>query len=173
MQFRYRITLEDYFEAQRLIRRIRGLHGLVWLLRLILILIGAASLFSLGYSYFRGPGELSATWQSVRPAVYLFCVALLFGWVVYPRQVKRSYRKNPMLQREISVNFDENRVRSDDGVGGASEFPWSHYDQFSEGSRVFVIRTTGNLFSIVSKGQMSTEEREALRSVLAKNLKKK
>ena len=41
-----------------------------------------------------------------------------------------------------------------------------------EAARSFV-RTPGNVFSIISKSQMSSEQVEALRSVLAKNLKKK
>lgn len=156
-----------------MILRIQRLH---WFYRfgvLILIFYVLSSLISFGLVYRRAPGEWHAESIVLVPAALICVGGLLFIRVLYPMVLKRNYNRNPALHREIRVDFDEERVRSNDGAGGTSDSPWSHFDCFSEGSRAFVIRTPGNVYSIISKSQMTTEELAFLRAVLRNNLKKK
>jgi uncharacterized integral membrane protein len=163
VKFSYRISLEDYQEAQRLIRKLFApwLRWIWWAAVALWVLI---SLFML-YANTQGPEKLHAAWRNQLPLVVILAIYFL-SQLLIRFQVKRSYKRNSALHREISVDIDEQRFEADDGAGAKSISPWDHYDRFLEGKRVFVFSGPSKICLIVSKSNMTTEQATYVRHVL-------
>jgi hypothetical protein len=170
MQVRYRISLEDFREAQALMRKLRR-HYRVFR-ALLFVCLAPPSLFVLTAPLLiwmnrQNPDKAHATWAAVEPVLIVLGFVAVYWALLHPLRIKRAYARNPALHREITAEINETRFTADDGAGNRTEQMWNTYDRFGEGKRIFLIGTPGNIFSIVSKSEMRESEIQELRALLA------
>jgi hypothetical protein len=168
MQLRYRISLEDYREAQRLIWRIRFHRRTVWGFRIFLgmvVLVLIAPWLMLPWS--ARPNQVQILWQNDLPLLIILAALLAYFFLLRPWTVRRSYFRNPELRREIHAAVDSAGLRAADDAGNRSEIVWSHFNRFTEGRRTFVLGTPGNIFHIVPKSGMDADGQQQFRQILA------
>lgn len=171
MIVRYRINLEDFREAQRLIFKLSRAYKFVLFLCFPLGLFVLIQMVSM-WQFRRDAAQLNQLWLNYRPLDVILIAILIFWKILRPIQVKRAYTRNLPLHRGLTVDFEESGFRADDGVGNRSELRWNLFDRYLEGNRVFLLRTPGNIFHIVSKSGMSSDQQEMLRGLLARNFEK-
>lgn len=172
MTVRYRISLDDFREAQRLIFRLSGAYKFLLFLCFPFGIFVVAQIGSMWH--FRADAvRLNELWLNFRPLDLIVIGIVIFWKIVRPMQVKRAYVRNPNLRRDLTVDFQESGFRADDGAGNRSELQWNLFNRFVEGKRVFLLRTPGNIFHIISKSGMSGDQQDMVRRLLDENLPKR
>jgi hypothetical protein len=167
--FSYQISLSDYQEAQKLIRRLSA-PWLRWLFWLITLVYGLTLLATLLIFVSARP-KFHEAFLAIRPFLVYLTVLTLLPLLVR-LQVNRTYRKNPMLHRRISVNMDEEHYDAEDGEGAQSTSPWTYFYRFAEGKRVFVIGNRSKVYLIISKSNMTEVETSQAREILSKAVRR-
>jgi energy-coupling factor transporter transmembrane protein EcfT len=163
--FSYQISLSDYQEAQKLIRRLAAPWSR-WLRGLALFVYGLMLLATLLIFVLARP-KFHDAFLAIRPMLVFLTILILLP-LLTRFQASRAYRKNPMIRRRISVSMDEEHYQAEDGEGTKSISPWSNFDRFAEGKRVFVIGSRSKIYSIISKSQMTDIDTAQVREVLSK-----
>jgi hypothetical protein len=170
MQVRYRMSKEDYLEAQKLMRKLASpfFRYMNWVLRAILV----ASVFLLLFTALNGKSQFESVFLNLRPLLVILVFYFLLFPILLPFLASRAYRKNIFLQREITAKISEEGYEADDGAGANNSATWDHYDRFLEGKRVFIFGNPSRIFTIVSKAAMTQEEQQYFRTVLHERIGK-
>lgn len=169
MKIRYRISSEDYQDAQKLILRFTYSYSAV---RVLAIVLFAIAILLLTYANVAMMPNSYNLWLNLRPLLFLLACVLLFP-LAYRFRAARAYRRNPTLHREISADLSETGYQAEDGAGAKSSITWDFYDRFLEGKRVFVLRSLSRTFTIVSKASLSDDEIANIRTLLRQSVKKR
>jgi hypothetical protein len=167
--FSYQITLGDYQEAQKLIRRLSA-PWLRWLWWLALLVYGLTLLATLLIFVSDRP-KFHDVLVAIRPIFVCLTIFTLLPLLMRV-QASISYRNNPMLRRKISVSMDEEHYEADDGEGAKSISPWANFHQFAEGKHVFVIGNRSKIYLIVSKSKLTDVETSQVREILSKAVRR-
>jgi hypothetical protein len=121
MQLRYRVTLEDYREAHKLMCGLVR-SPLTKVMRWTgTALFTAVMIGTLLYEYSRVPGspEDRTFGLIVMVAVAVIALSAALRWFS-ARSVDRAYARDPVWQREFTADFDDQAVSFDDGLGATS-----------------------------------------------------
>jgi uncharacterized membrane protein YbhN (UPF0104 family) len=168
MQLRYRISLDDYLEAQRLIWSLRFRRTTVWGIRAFLGLVAMVLIIPwLLLPWSARPNQIQILWQNDSPILTILAALLAYFLLIRPWTIRRAYLRNPDVRREINAEVDSTGLRAADDAGNRSEIVWSHFNRFTEGRRTFVLGTPGNIFHIVSKSGMDADGQLQFRQILA------
>jgi len=160
MQIKYRISLEDWREAQKLMRKSISSRRSKFAdtAGIILLLMG---IFIVGLCI----AEVGNTWIKVGIVAALLILPR-FGRIYCSRVIDQRYNENPWIQRDLVADLHDDRFEVDDGAGAKRSETWDHYDRFREGKNVFIIGGPSMIFTIISKAQMSENEQSFIRELL-------
>lgn len=166
MKIRYRISLEDYSEAQKLMCKLVSAYSPVSATIILLVLC------ALIFLYFAYSPQSSPAWYFSLPVIAILLFYLIVCPIMRQFKVKKSYRDNPAFQRDIAAELTEERFSADDGAGATSSSTWDHFDRFLEGKRVFVFGGPSKVFTILSKATMTPDELAYVRATLQNRIQR-
>lgn len=170
MKILYRISPADYQEAQRLIRRLSlPIPHLLAFIKWMAALLFAALVILLLFAKFRNTRAFNELWTNVRPFLVLLLVVMVTP-ILLRITAARTYKRNAILHRNISVELNEAGYEAEDGLGARTALTWDYFDRFLEGKRVFVLRSLSKVFTIVSKSSMSAEDLTEFRALLMRRI---
>ena len=188
MQFSYRVSETNYFEARKLrLRSIRRFSLVKTIFFWVFVLVCLMLLWTIvqkSANHRRQvedadtppppPAQTStAVWFNAAP---LGIIAVVFAGVfilVIPNQVRRMYRNDPSMQGEFSVDITQSSVSTRNTAGTSSETGWNVYDFWSEGRGVIILVFKSGTYFILSLAGLSDIQRDELRSTLTAILPKK
>ncbi|HZB88617.1 MAG TPA: YcxB family protein [Terracidiphilus sp.] len=195
MEFSYRISEQDYREAWKL-RLKQGQRGPIlktiafWVVILICLMLlysviqrQAQTHQAVGNSSEAIAREVQQPAAPARPVhanwEKLFVdgpfVLMAIIWVIVminlgPKQLRRLYTNDPMMQGEFTVEISPNGLASANTAGTSSKTGWNIYDFWREGRDVIVIVLRSQAYFVISLREFSIQQREELRTILTQAL---
>jgi hypothetical protein len=105
--------------------------------------------------------------------------ALILGAVIFllvglePMLARRSYRKDPSMQGQFTVNITPDSIHMQNTGGTSSNSAWNLYSYWRERKGVIILMFHSGAYSIVSLAGLSEPQRDELRSILSAALPKR
>jgi len=172
MKLSYTPTLADYRAALRLYRRQklsrRILHyASTGLLSLFAVLAWALFIYNMGTEPTSFPGSLSLP---IGITFWLLLAYLMRQYVVR-KQFKQIFPPS-RTDRTVSIDIDNDRIIS--AIPGVSEgkFFWNAILDFAQDERITLLYVAKNRFLFVPTQAFSDAERDELRGLISRNLKR-
>jgi YcxB-like protein len=169
MNISYRITREDFVDAQKLhrfkapsafIRAMRlGAKVLVCSAFLILIILAAVT-------------RDRSLWSNMAPLIVLLVVWSLVMWVWVPLCWRRSYAKDQRLRQEFTANISEDGIHLQSADFDAN-LKWALYLRFLESDRIFLLYQTDRMFNLFPKAAFAPGEIDEFRQLVRRKLPEK
>jgi hypothetical protein len=162
----YRITREDYIDAQKLHRSKspRAFVRAIVLLGKVLAGVGFLTLLVLA-----AVDRDRNLWSNLAPLIILLAAGALVMLVGVPFSWRRSYAKDPRLQHEITADISEDGIHLE-----SSDFDsilkWGLYFRFLESDRVFLLYQTNRMFNLFPKNAFAPGEIEEFRELVRRKL---
>jgi hypothetical protein len=103
--------------------------------------------------------------------VVLFLIGIF--WIYLPYTVRRRYRKDPSQHGEMVVQLGSEGVSERSSTGSSSSRAWTVCSYWRESKRVIMLMTHSGIYFTFPKACLSNEQRDELRSILAKALPKR
>jgi hypothetical protein len=188
MEFTYRISEEEYLRATKLklkealrLGRI-GKFIMFW----VVILAGLMVTISFVQKYRNQsptqqeivesvPTETptSQIIENVVPVIVIFGIMAFVIFRGVPMQVRRMYRKNPMMQGQFTINITPESISTQNTAGTLSKTGWNIYDYWREGKNLILLVYHSGAYFLISLAGLSDAQRDELRGILAAALPKK
>jgi len=163
MKITYRLTPEEYGEAQRAHASSKALWR--WRNRISLTIIIFFLAASIALSIF--DSEMGVM---VRPAIILFSGLLALLFLGRSNLVWRwQYNKIDALKRECTAEISDEGIISNTEVA-RSEMKWNLFTRWYEGKNVFLLYLQPRLFNIVPKRAFAPGEAEEFRELLRRKI---
>ena len=171
MKIRYRISLDDFQEAHKLMRKSQSrFRVFIVLVRLFVFGFSIMGLALIADAQLTGTPDVHVLWRNFS-AFFLLSIYFLFRPWLLQINVSRLYKRDSTLHHEISTDFTDSGFETEDDAGNRAVIAWDNYDKFFEGGRVFVLRKVSrNYFVIIPKSNMSEQSVIELRSLFAGHL---
>jgi hypothetical protein len=166
MKISYRISREDYVDAQKL-HRAKSPRAFVRALVLagkVLTGIGLLTILVLA-----AVGRDPRVWSNLAPLVFLLAAWAFVMLLWVPFNWRRSYAKDPRLQQEIAADISEDGIHLESPVFD-SKVKWGIFVRFLESDRVFVLYQTNRMFNLFPKAAFAPGEAEEFRNLLRRKL---
>ena len=166
MRILYRISREDFIDAQKL-HRSKG-HGafaraiviaskvLVVTAFLVLLILAAVT-------------RDRKVWSNLAPLIILSVVWTLVMWVWLPFNWRRSYAKDRRLKHEITADISDNGIHMESSDFD-SNLKWGLFTRFLESERVFLLYQTNRMFNLFPKSAFTGGEIEEFRQLAGRKL---
>jgi 4-amino-4-deoxy-L-arabinose transferase-like glycosyltransferase len=169
MNISYRITREDFIDAQKL-HRSKGPTAFVRAIRLgAKVLVGSAFLIliiSAAVTRDRG------LWSNMARVIVLLVVWSLAMWVWVPLSWRRSYAKDRRLEHEFAASNSEDGIHLQSPDFGAN-LKWALYLRFLESDRIFLLYQTNRMFNLFPKAAFAPGEIDEFRQLVRRKLPEK
>lgn len=178
MKFTTRVTEADFVAAYRL--KCRSLHRRIasgiaytWAAVFWTFLIGAA------ISAHNHPDELflgqdaSHFAHLLKPGALLILVWILVFRVYPPFETRRNFRKSTTLQGEILNEVNEEGLWQKTSGGSYGLSLWQDLSYWRESEEMIIVVHPTNVFCLLPKANLSSDERKELREILTKALPQK
>lgn len=162
IQVRGNILESDYVSAQYLHSRARRVFLAMGVVLLVLGLVITVSNFLLWMD-----GSKSATDAAWFPLLVVVVLGYIF--VFRPWCFRWNYRKTPAMHEPISIDLGDGGMAysSENGQG---EIPWRLFIKWREGKKLFLIYSAPNLFHVVPKHLLPSDDVDKLRALLSEKL---
>jgi hypothetical protein len=162
----YRITREDYIDAQKL-HRSKSPGAVVRAIRLgAKVLAVAIFLILLAWVLISGDRRL---WPSLAPLFILGVLWALIFWVWAPFYWRRSYAKDRRFQQQFTADISEDGVHLE-SVDFDANLKWSIYLRFLESDRIFLLYQTDRMFNLLPKAAFAPGEIDEFRQLARRKL---
>ena len=108
----------------------------------------------------------------------LVFVSIAAGWIYFEfffssAKARRRFRRDPMMQGEITVTLAPAVFAAQNSAGSSSQSDWSAYRFWREKKGVIVLVPISGSYFIVSLANLSEPQRAELRSILTAALPRK
>jgi hypothetical protein len=185
MKFSYRVSEQDFREAQRVFNRHTWRRDRSQIVLWTCIVSGLLLLWAFvhqGNAQLEPPGRSflqdgrSFLWGH-GPLVPLLAVAFIV-WLVWllsagQHEARKNFVKNPNSKGEFAISLAPEGLTITNTTGTTSNAPWSSYEFWIEGTNVIVLVLPSKLQFIISVGMASKELRNELRAILTQVLPKR
>jgi len=161
MQIRYRISFDDYVEAQRTHRKVsKGERWAIWImLGTVLLLVGLAVFVSI-------MKRTAFTHMWWFPLGY----GILVGVFLYGRPFwARKFRGIRNLQREFQMEISDDKLAVSSDVAHG-EMKWEGFTKWTETKNLFLLYSQPSLFNIVPKRSFTSGGIEEFRDILSRKV---
>lgn len=169
MNISYRITREDFIDAQKL-HRSKGASGVARAIGVgAKVLVGSAFLIliiSAAITRDRG------VWSNMAPLIVLLVVWSLAMWIWVPLSWRRSYAKDRRLQHEFAASISEEGIHLQSADIDAN-LKWALYHRFLESDRIFLLYQTNRMFNLFPKSAFAPGEIDEFRQLVRRKLPEK
>jgi hypothetical protein len=165
MHIEYQISEDDFVSASRLAQRTRNLfaRAQTYFFPAIGFVIIASGIISL----FTG-GPIKVLWPIILWGCFILCIPLLNKF-----QIRRIYRKTPLLQDRRTLDLDSSALRFATH-NSDSRAPWETYTRFAENEETFILFQQGErIFIPIPKHELSPSQITELRSLFETHLARK
>ncbi len=88
-------------------------------------------------------------------------------------QLRRLYRKDPLMQGQFTVNLSQESISIQNTAGSFSKTGWNLYDYWREGKNLIMLVFHTGAFFLISTADLSDAQRDELRSILTVGFQKK
>jgi hypothetical protein len=165
----YRITREDFIDAQKL-HRSKGPSAAVRAIRLgAKVLVGFAFLILIILAAVTRDRGL---WSNMAPLIVLLVVWSLAMWVWVPLNWRRAYAKDRRLQYEFAASISEDGIHLQ-SVDFDANIKWAAYLRFLESDRIFLLYQTNRMFNLFPKTAFAPSEIDEFRQLVCRKLPEK
>jgi len=189
MEFTYKVSEAEFLSAWKLRERsfssrlFRGVFLFVgfWVVVLVgLILLWGVVQYT-GASPMQHPSDhpagisrfLGAMALNLGPFFVAFGILAFVAIRLGPQSSRRSYRNDPQMQGEFTVDLTPDSISIQNSVGTSSRSGWSLYKYWREGKDLLLLGLhSGELF-VLSLAGLSEPQRDELRSILGAALPRK
>jgi hypothetical protein len=169
MNISYRITREDFVDAQKL-HRSKGPSVAVRAIRLgAKVLMGSAFLILV---ILAAVTRNRGLWSNIAPLIVLLVVWSIAMWVWVPLSWRRAYAKDRRLQHEFAASISEDGIRLQ-SVDFDATLKWAAYLRFLESDRIFLLYQTNRMFNLFPKTAFAPGETEEFRQLVRRKLPEK
>jgi YcxB-like protein len=166
MKISYRITREDFIDAQKL-HRSKGHSAVVRAIRLGAKLVAVAIfLILLAWVVISGDRGL---WPSLAPLFILGIIWAFAMWVWAPFYWRRCYAKDRRLQHDFTADISEDGIHLE-SLDFDAKLKWALYLRFLESDRVFLLYQTNRMFNLLPKAAFGPGEIEEFRQLAHRKL---
>ena len=166
MRISYRITREDYIDAQKLHRskgRRAVVRGFVVAAKVVVVACFVLVLVLAVVTKDRN------SWSNLAPLLGLGVVWALLLWVWTPFSWRRCYAKDRRWQQQFTADISEDGIHLE-SVDFDANLKWTIYLRFIESNKVFLLYQTGRMFNLLPKVAFAPGEIEELRELLRRKL---
>jgi hypothetical protein len=154
MRISYRITREDFINAQKL-HRFKSPRAFLRAIVLgVKVLTGAGFLVLLVIAVVSGDRKL---WSDLIPLIILLSAWSLVIWVWVPFSWRRSYAKDRRLLHEITADISDEGIHLESSVFD-SNMKWGLFVRFLESDRIFLLYQTSRMFNLFPKAAFAPSE---------------
>jgi len=169
MKISYRITLEDFIDAQKL-HRSKSPKAFVRAVVLIgKMLVGVSVLVLIVLAAVARDRKL---WSDLAPLIILLALWSLALLVWVPFNWRRCYAKDRRLQQEFTADLSEDGVHLQ-SLDFDANLKWSLYLRLLESDRVFLLYQTNRMFNLLPKAAFGQGEIEEFRQLARRKLSEK
>jgi hypothetical protein len=169
MNISYRITREDFVDAQKL-HRSKGPSAAVRAIRLgAKVLVGSAFLILIILAAVTRDRGL---WSNTAPLIVLLVVWSLAMWVWVPLNWRRAYAKDRRLQHEFKASISEDGIQLQ-SVDFDATLKWAAYLRLLESDRIFLLYQTNRMFNLFPKTAFAPGEIDEFRQLVRRKLPEK
>ena len=164
MQIEYEISEQDFIDGQRLAIKNSPMLLVRWT-RVVLPVFGLALLVFLMQSV----AQQGFSWRAIAGLAFcLFFIGLPF---LNRLAQKNLYAKSTIMHGKLSLQAAEDGVHFQ-GPAFSSQIAWSHFADFFEDDRSFVLYTNQRVFNMVPKHGLTSEQINTFREYLERNIKR-
>jgi lysophospholipase L1-like esterase len=169
MNISYRITREDFVDAQKL-HRSKGPSTFVRAIRLAgQVLVGSAFLILIVLAAVVRDAKLLSNFA---PLIILLVAGTLVMLVWVPFNWRRSYAKDRRLQHEFTADISEDGIHLQ-SVDFDANLKWALYLRFLESDRIFLLYQTQRMFNLFPKAAVAPGEIDEFRRLVRRKLPEK
>ena len=185
MEFSYRVSEQDFREAQRVFNRYTWRRDRSQIFLWTCIVLGLLLLWGIVH---QGNAQMEPLGRSLRqdgrsfllghgPLVPMLAVAFIV-WLVWllragQREARKGFLKNPSSKGEFAISLAPEGLTITNTAGTSSNAPWSSYEFWIEGTNVIVLVLRSGLQFFINVDTASQEQRNELRAILAQVLPKR
>ncbi len=187
MEFRFRLTEDEFVRGARLGRKASSRSSLKTALFWMTIMAGLMVL----YAYLRpsdspAPEPIqSATFQAavpvlstsdtrpgtlfqqVGPFLVIAGLWILIVMGLVPLRLRYLYRKDPRMQGQFTVEMTPDFLSMDNTAGTSSKSPWNVYEGWCESKGVVVLTAHSGAYSVMSLAGLSAGQQNEVRGILS------
>jgi len=189
MEFSYRISEAEYLNAAKL--KFKGSFHLGRIKKVVLFWFLVVICFLIFFAFFphgqpQQPVSDDAAIQTATPsqAVNWILTNLLpfvivvgvFAYVIFrsvPMQLRRIYRKDPLMQGQFTINISQESISIQNTAGSFSKTGWNIYDYWREGKGLILLFLHSGAYFLFSLADLPEARREELRGILTAAVPKK
>lgn len=130
----------------------------------VIMLIGVGAWLAV---MFLSRGGNSVIYDVVIPLMpALLVIVLLVQYVVVPWNARRHFRQSTALQDEITVTWDNDRIRLS-GARGVTDFSWSDFHRWSEDEALLLLYHSDAVFNMIPKAALSVMQCQSITAMLS------
>jgi hypothetical protein len=166
MRISYRITREDFIEAQKL-HLSKGASALTRAGRLIIrVLVVSIFVVLLALAFVIKDAKL---WSSLEPLLFIDVFWAVVIWVWMPFNLRRTYARDRRLQDEITADITEDGIHFNTAMSD-SNLKWGLFVRVLESDRIFVLYRSRQLSNAFPKRAFGPGEADQFRELLRQKL---
>lgn len=109
----------------------------------------------------------------VGPYILLLGVWFAFLFTLVPRQLRRAYQNDPVMQGQFTVNIEPTSITIRNTAGTLYQAGWNVYEAWREKDDIMVLNFKTAAYTILVLAGLSDFQRNELRSILSTALPKK
>ena len=167
MRIVYRITKEDFLEAQRTYQS-SSISGFQRLFRKTMIGFGLA-LICIGVVFLFLPSPVYR--KEASPSIIAGPLLLFLFWLAPGLAARKAFSKQCDMQKEIVAEFSDSGTHISSG-DSSSTISWADYVRYAESEHQFILFRSTQLFNVIPKRAFSSDEVEEFRTLLSGKLPK-
>ncbi len=189
MEFIYRISEAEYLSAAKLKFKSGFRLGNIKTAVLLWVVIAVCLILFFAFFQHGQPQPTISDDAAIRAVASnqtinmiltnLLPVVLVLGFLAYvifrsvPMQLRRVYKKDPSMQAQFMVNITSESISIQSTAGTSSTAGWNIYDYWREGKCMILMVLKSGVAFPISLANLSDDQRDELRGILAAALPKK